>query len=244
MLRAQAALARSHGVDGLVMYHYWFDGQRLLHAPLDNLLADRAIDLPFALCWANENWTRTWDGLEKDVLIAQTYTEGWADRFYDDLLPALRDPRYLRVGDKPLLVVYRVGQIPQAREVLEGWKRRALADGLGGLHLLGVIPSREFEGVEPAAAAALDGLVRFPPGSGVGLQQLQPQGYVQGTDRCRLLLRGSRRARRPQHPQRPRSSHPPGGHAGLGQHRPAGYGVVLLPRRQPAHLPPVARPRP
>ncbi len=180
VLRAQAALAAEHGIDGLVMYHYWFDGQRLLHAPLDNLLADPTIDLPFALCWANENWTRTWDGLEKDVLIAQTYTEGWADRFYDDLLPALRDPRYLRVGDVPLLVVYRVGQIPQAREVLEGWKRRALADGLGGLHLLGVIPSREFEGVEAGAAAALDGLVRFPPGSGVGLQQLQPEGYDQG----------------------------------------------------------------
>ena len=180
VMSAQAELARGHGIDGFVMYHYWFDGTRLLHKPLDNLLADPTIDLPFALCWANENWTRTWDGLEQDVLMAQTYEDGWADRFYDDLLPALRDPRYLRMEGRPLLVVYRAGQIPGARAVFERWKARASADGLGGLHLLGVIPSREFEGVEPSAAAALDGLVRFPPGSGVGLQQLMPAGYVQG----------------------------------------------------------------
>jgi lipopolysaccharide biosynthesis protein len=177
VLRRQAALAHQHGIDGFVMYHYWFDGTRLLRKPLDNLLADPSINLPFALCWANENWTRTWDGLETDVLMAQTYADGWADRFYDDLLPALRDSRYLRVDGKPVLVVYRAGQIPQSRQVLEGWKARAKTDGLGGLHLLGVIPSREFEDLDPDG---LDGLVRFPPGSGVGLQQLHPAGYVQG----------------------------------------------------------------
>lgn len=181
VMRRQAALALEHRVDGLVLHHYWFDGQRLLHRPLDNLLADPTIELPFALCWANENWTRTWDGLDQDVLIAQTYQPGWADRFYDDLLPALRDPRYLRVGGHPLLVVYRVGQVPQAEEVIDGWRRRAEEDGLGGLHVLGVVPSAEFEEVNQAAARAVDGLVRFPPGSGVGLQQLSPPGYVQGS---------------------------------------------------------------
>ena len=110
-MRRQAALAREYGVDGFVMHHYWFDGRKLLDTPLRNLLDDPTIDFPFALCWANENWTRRWDGLDSDVLIAQSYSEGWADRFYDDILPALRDPRYITVDGRPLLVLYRIGHI-------------------------------------------------------------------------------------------------------------------------------------
>jgi lipopolysaccharide biosynthesis protein len=172
VMTAQAALAREYGVDGFVMYHYWFDGKPVLDTPLRNLLADPSITFPFALCWANENWTRRWDGLDQDVLIAQTYQPGWADRYYDDILPALRDPRYLRVDGMPLLVVYRIGHVPDADEVVEGWKSRAAADGLGGLHVLAVTPSRDFEGFSRDVAPALDGLVRFPPGSGIGIESV------------------------------------------------------------------------
>ncbi|MCW2778480.1 MAG: hypothetical protein JWN17_2205 [Frankiales bacterium] len=172
VMRAQAALAREHGVDGLVMYHYWFDGRPVLDTPLKNLLADPSIDLPFALCWANENWTRRWDGLDSEVLIGQSYADGWADRFYDDLLPALRDPRYLRVEGKPLLIVYRPGHVKGARAAIARWKARAAQDGLGGLHVLAVTPSRDFEALPADVAGVLDGLVRFPPGNGIGLQSV------------------------------------------------------------------------
>ena len=114
VMRSQAALAVEHGVDGFVMHHYWFDGRKLLDTPLRNLLDDPSIEFPFALCWANENWTRRWDGLDSDVLIAQSYSEGWADRFYDDILPALNDPRYVTVDGRPLLVLYRIGHIKNA----------------------------------------------------------------------------------------------------------------------------------
>lgn len=172
VMRSQAELAREHGVDGFVMYHYWFDGTQLLDTPLRNLLADPTIDFPFALCWANENWTRTWDGLEEDVLIAQTYTPGWHNRYYDDIRAALSDTRYLRVGGVPILLVYRIGHIPSARGVVEHWKRRAAADGLGGLRVLAVAPSRDFEGFDADVAAVLDGVVAFPPGSGIGIQSV------------------------------------------------------------------------
>lgn len=173
VMRQQADLGAAHGVDGFVMYHYWFDGRPLLDTPLRNLLADPSIDFPFALCWANETWTRRWDGLDQDVLIDQTYPAGWEDAFYDDLLPALRDHRYLRVGGKPLLVIYRIGQLPDAAGTIGRWRERVEQDGLGGLHVLAVIPSRDFEGLTERAAAAVDGLVRFPPGSGIGLQSLR-----------------------------------------------------------------------
>jgi lipopolysaccharide biosynthesis protein len=172
VMRKQASLAADHGLSGFVMHHYWFDGTPLLEEPLQNLLAHPEVDFPFALCWANESWTRRWDGLDRDVLIGASYPDGWAESFYDDVLPALRDPRYIRVGGKPLLVLYRVGLIPQAAHVIERWRQRASADGLGGLTVLAVTPSRDFEGLPTDTLPALDGLVRFPPGSGIGIHSL------------------------------------------------------------------------
>jgi lipopolysaccharide biosynthesis protein len=173
VMRRQAALAADHGVDGFVMHHYWFDGRPLLGTPLRNLLADPTIDFPFALCWANENWTRRWDGLDSDVLISQSYSERWADRFYDDILPALSDPRYLTVDGRPLLVLYRIGHIKDARAAIGRWKERAQDDGLGGLHVLAVAHSRQFEGLPRGIEDVIDGLVQFPPLAGIGLQSVR-----------------------------------------------------------------------
>ena len=173
VMRRQSSLAREYGVDGFVMYHYWFDGQKLLDTPLRNLLDDPTIDFPFALCWANENWTRRWDGLDSDVLIRQSYDEGWADRFYDDIVPALRDPRYITVEGRPLLVLYRIGQIEGAREAIERWKERAQDDGLGGLHVLAVNHARHFEELPRGVEDVIDGLVQFPPLTGIGLQSVK-----------------------------------------------------------------------
>ena len=162
VMRRQAALAADYGVDGFVMHYYWFDGRPLLERPLRNLLHDSTIDFPFALCWANENWTRRWDGLDSEVLIAQSYSEGWADRFYDDILPALNDSRYLTVDGRPLLVLYRIGHIKNARAAIERWKERAKSDGLAGLHVLAVVHSWQFEGLPRGIEDVIDGLVRFP----------------------------------------------------------------------------------
>jgi len=173
VMRSQAALAAEHGIDGFVMHHYWFDGRKLLDTPLRNLLDDPSVEFPFALCWANENWTRRWDGLDSDVLIAQSYSEGWADRFYDDIRPALNDPRYVTVDGRPLLVLYRIGHVKNAAAAIERWKERARDDGLGGLHVLAVDHSRHFEGLPRGVEDAIDGLVHFPPLAGIELQSVK-----------------------------------------------------------------------
>lgn len=172
VMRQQAALAREYGIDGFVLHTYWFNGRRLLERPLENLLADPTIDLPFALCWANENWTRRWDGLDSDVLLAQTFPDGWAARFIEDMLPALSDPRYIRRDGAPVLVIYRAGQVPDLAEAVRVWRERCVDAGLGGLHVLAVIPNPEFEDLPDDIGSIVDGLVMFPPGSGMGLQAL------------------------------------------------------------------------
>ena len=171
-LSRQAAQVRESGLAGLIFYHYWFNGRTELRTPLENLLESPKIALPFALCWANEPWTRSWDGLESDVLISADLSAGWESRFYSDIRSALFDPRYITVEGKPLLLVYRLDLIPDLPATVAAWRHLARADGLTGLHVLGVMPSRDFGSVSGNDVSVLDGLVAFPPGSAVNLQSI------------------------------------------------------------------------
>lgn len=79
-LRRQVEMAVAAGLYGFVFYYYWFNGKRLLHGPLEQFLADPRIEMPFCLMWANENWTRRWDGSEHEILISQDYCPGDDDK--------------------------------------------------------------------------------------------------------------------------------------------------------------------
>jgi len=160
--RKQADLANAHGIAGFMYYYYWFAGKRLLQAPIE-AMAVSDMDFPFCIMWANENWTRRWDGRDNDVLIGQNYDEFPADEFIDDVMEYLLDPRYLRVDGKPVLSVYRPGQMHDFPRVVQVWRERARAHGLE-LHLVSVDVATEFDALEGSAAeSGLDGLMGFPP---------------------------------------------------------------------------------
>ncbi len=101
--RQQIRVAKAFGIDAFCYHYYWFSGKRLLDVPVDDMLADPGSDMSFCLCWANENWTRRWDAAEHEVLIAQEYKPGDAEQFIDDIVPFLRDQRYLRVDGNPFI---------------------------------------------------------------------------------------------------------------------------------------------
>ena len=105
---------------------------------VEAILDDGQPDLPFALCWANERWSRTWDGASHELLIEQTYSVEDDIEHFKHLLPYFRDPRYIRIDGKPLFVVYRVAELPDSRRLAATWRRLAVEAGLGGLHLAGV----------------------------------------------------------------------------------------------------------
>ncbi len=157
-LREQVAMAKLYGVSGFCFYHYWFSGRRILERPVE-LFLQSDIDFNFCLCWANENWTRTWDGDTKSVLLAQEYSENDALAFFEDILPALKDRRCIQVDGVPLLLVYRAKEIPRAEEWFDLWRSEARRHGLGGLHISVV----DFYDITHPEEVGADSLVEFPP---------------------------------------------------------------------------------
>ena len=173
VIKAQAELARHHGVDGFVFHYYWFAGHQVLDSPLRNLLDDPSIDMRFALNWANESWTRRWDGLDDDVLLPQSYPRGWEERFFADIEPAMRDPRYITVAGQPLLMFYRLGEVPEPAAAVRRLKALAAEAGLGGLHIIAVSPSRHHLPFSGEVLNEIDGVCSFPPGDGVATASIK-----------------------------------------------------------------------
>ena len=158
---AQAALAREHGLFGFCYYHYWFNGRRLLGRPIDEVLASRKPDFPFCLCWANEDWTRAWDGRSGKTLFAQQYSEEDDRRHLRWLAPAFQDDRYIRVDGRPLFLVYRALLIPDPARTTAIWREEAQHLGVGDLFLCRVESFSDERG-DPTALG-FDAAVEFQP---------------------------------------------------------------------------------
>ncbi len=158
VLARQIAMARGAGLHGFVFYFYWFNGQRLLEAPLEAFLADRSLDMPFCLMWANENWTRSWDGSDQDVLVSQDYRDADEAMLIAALSRHFADPRYIRLAGRPVLMVYRATLIPRTPAAIARWRR--------GFALLGEDPlfvmAQSFQDRDPRKFG-MDAAVEFPP---------------------------------------------------------------------------------
>jgi len=137
VIKWQSKLAKEYGIYGFCYYHYWFDGKLLMEKPMEHMLADKSIDFPFCISWANENWTRAWAQKNKEILISQTYggKEEWKTHF-DYLLPFFKDDRYIKINEKPVMIIYRPEIIPVLRDMLVEWKKLAKENGLKDLCII------------------------------------------------------------------------------------------------------------
>lgn len=163
VMRKQIELAKQYGIEGFCFYTYWFTGTRLLETPVDNYLADATLDHPFCICWANENWSRRWDGLDNDLLMVQHYSDQDDIAFIAHMAKYLRDPRYIRVQGKPLLIVYRPNLFPSMKETAQRWRGWCRENGLGEIYIAYV---QSFEKRDPTEYG-LDAAIEFPPNNSV-----------------------------------------------------------------------------
>lgn len=160
--QAQAELAKAHGIHGFCYYHYWFNGQRLLEQPFNEVLKSGEPDFPFCVCWANENWTRRWDGADQEILMSQNYSDEDSLNFINSLIPAFRDDRYIRVNGKPLLLIYRTNLLPDPQRAADIWREATHRAGCGDLYLVRVENRMDGDEQHPEEIG-FDAAVEFAP---------------------------------------------------------------------------------
>lgn len=119
----QIELAKNYGVHAFCFYYYWFDGERLLEAPLNMFLENKDMDIRFCISWANENWTKRFSGTNTDVLMKIGDDEESDTRFIFSILDMIQDPRYLTVEGKPVVIVYRPANLHHPESVLRNWRK-------------------------------------------------------------------------------------------------------------------------
>lgn len=158
----QIELAKNYGIYGFCFHYYWFSGKRLMEKPIFNYLNNKELDLPFCLCFANENWSKNWDGGDKEVLIEQKFLEDDPKQFAQDIMPFFADERYIKINNKPILVVYK----PQLfeKEILKNFvyelNKKAKENGLDGVYLI-MAKTQDIE-TNPEEFF-MDAVVEFPP---------------------------------------------------------------------------------
>ncbi|HVX78607.1 MAG TPA: glycoside hydrolase family 99-like domain-containing protein [Bradyrhizobium sp.] len=157
--RQQADLARRYGIHGFCYYVYWFQGRRLLETPLKLLLKDGEPNLPFCICWANENWSRRWDGSDAELLLGQNHSLEDDVRFIDDMAELLLDERYIAVDGRKIILIYRPSLLPDKRRLFEVWRVRAKELGIGEILICNAMTFGEFDPRDVSCDAA----VEFPP---------------------------------------------------------------------------------
>lgn len=157
----QAALARHYGIAGFIYYHYWFGGRTLLETPLNEVFKTQEPDFPFAICWANEPWTRRWDGGSQEVFVPQVYSAQDDREHIEALLPMFADERYIRVEGQPLVLIYKASELPDPRRTAEIWRSSVKASGYDDIYL-GCVESAAEPRTDPTLSG-FDFSVEFQP---------------------------------------------------------------------------------
>lgn len=159
IMTRQIELAKNYGIYGFCFYYYWFSGRRILDMPLNSFFNDPDKDFPFCICWANESWTRRWDGKDHDILLEQNYNSENDIEFIRSIIPFLKDPRYIRIEDKPLIIVYRPSLLPEPKKTSDTWRNYCRDAGIGDIYLCF---TTSFDNLPPDAFK-FDCVIEFPP---------------------------------------------------------------------------------
>lgn len=159
VLRRQAEMAKAAGLSGFIFYSYWFNRQLLLEKPLEGFLDDKTIDFSFCAMWANENWTRRWDGMENEILITQEYLQSDDPALIAHFARLFADTRYIRIEGRPLWMIYRAALIPNARVRIATWRKMFRELGENPIIIMAQSMGEDYD----PTPYGLDGAIEFPP---------------------------------------------------------------------------------
>ena len=175
VMKRQIELAKQYGIYGFCFYYYWFSGTKIMEKPIQKFLADTSLDMPFFLFWANEDWSMLWDnGKEKEILYKQEIVDGDAEKFMQDILPFMKDSRYIKIDNRPLLILYQPQKYPL--DILKNFINKiqniARSEGFDGLYLMTTAKGARSEYAETVSKYGFDALVEFFP---AGLSKMLDQ---------------------------------------------------------------------
>jgi len=176
VLKRQVELAKKYGIYAFCFYVYWFNGKRLLEKPLD-MFINSDLDMKFCISWANENWTRRWDGLDKEVLMPQVHTYESDCKFIHDMIKYISHKNYLKVEGRPLIVVQRAHDLADPKRTAEYWRNALIKEGLGDPIL---VAAHTFGFYGDPADLGFDVALEFPP--------LFPQGTLSRIENHAIIL--------------------------------------------------------
>lgn len=131
----QTRLMKDYGLTGMIYYHYYFCGRKLLEKPAENLLGWEDIQQPFFFCWANHSWRKTWNGTS-ELLVEQTYgsEKDWEDHF-QYLLPFFQDKRYEKINNKPVFMFFEPN-FAVKKEIVNYFNGRCKDYGFRGIFII------------------------------------------------------------------------------------------------------------
>lgn len=135
VMEEQIRLARGHGITGFCFYYYYFKGKRLLYKPIQNYI-NSDLNMPFFFLWANENWSKRWDGGDKEIIISQSHSPMDDLQFIKELIPTFKDKRYQKINGKPILCIYKAHLFPNIINSIETWRTEARKSGFNDLYLI------------------------------------------------------------------------------------------------------------
>lgn len=161
-MQNQIELAKRHKIYGFCFYYYWFSGKNLMHRPLEMFLSHPEWNIHFCMCWANENFTRTWDGANQKILMKQQYRKQDPGLFISGLKKYMQDPRYIRAEGKPVLLIYNMGSIPHVKRTIGKWRMEAKRQGIGEIQIW-MCRTYNHTARTLGIEAWIDGEVEFPP---------------------------------------------------------------------------------
>jgi lipopolysaccharide biosynthesis protein len=176
----QETLAKEFGIYGFCYYHYWFNGKRMLQEPLDRKLKNPNEDFPFMMCWANENWTKVWNGGVHDILLQQDYSEEDDRNHIEVLISYFKEDRYIKVDGKPIFIIYRPILFPNLKKTIEIWREAVINAGFPDLYL-GFSQNSEFN-YEPKSKG-FDFAFQFQPNFNIRPEVLKTSFFKKNINR-------------------------------------------------------------